>query len=263
MPELLLSSSAVAQQLGVGVSAVKRWADAGVLPCVKTAGGHRRFVARDVERFRGDAARTLEPWAPWLEALVERGDVNASLALLFGERAARGSWHAVAEHLGQLLVTVGERWAEGELTVAQEHLATAALQRSLAVVSETLTVPRDAPSCALASAEGDPHTVGLSLAELCLREQGWRAEWLGSSTRAIDVVERVRAGVHMAALSASSLTSDRRALRTQVRVVGTACQRAGIPLILGGTGRWPDPPPFGVRLTRWADFHRRLRQRPR
>lgn len=259
MPETLLSSAAVARALGVGVSAVKRWADAGVLRCVRTAGGHRRFSRSDLEQFRHSTGGAADPWSQWIEALVQRRDINAILALLFGERAACGSWHAVADHVGQLLFTIGERWARDELTVAEEHLATASLQRALAVVAETLPVPGEAPRCVLAAAEGDEHTLGLSLAEICLREQGWRAEWLGSPTRASDVAERVKAGADMVALSASSVMSDRRALRAQVRSVGNACQRAGIPLILGGTGRWPDPPAFGIRLERWSDFHLRLR----
>ena len=258
MPETLLSSAAVAQALGVGVSAVKRWADAGLLRCVKTAGGHRRFSRRDLEQFRTSTPGAADPWSHWIDTL-QRGEMNAILALLFGERATRGAWHGVAEHLGPLLFTIGERWARGELTVAQEHLATSSLQRALAVVAETLPVVREAPRCVLAAAEGEEHSLGLSLAELCLREQGWRAEWLGTPTRPVDVTERVKAGADMVALSASSVMSDRRALRAQVRSVGHACQRAGIPLILGGAGRWPDPPAFGVRLERWSDFQARLR----
>ena len=259
MPEPLLSSAAAARALGVGVSAVKRWADAGLLACVKTGGGHRRFRLSDVQRFQRNAGDSADAWSDWIEALVHRGDVNATLALMFGERAARGSWHAVAEHLGHLLAIIGDRWARGELTVAQEHLASASVQRALAVISETFPLPRGARRCVLAAAEGDEHTLGLSLAELCLREHGWRVEWLGSPTRTIDLIERIKAGADMVALSASALMRERRALRAQVRSVGQACQRAGIPLVLGGSGRWPDPPAFGVRLERWADFHDQLR----
>lgn len=262
MDSALLTSAAAARALGVGVTAVKRWADAGVLRCIKTAGGHRRFHHADVERLRSDARdANADPWAEWLDALLHRADLNAVLALLFGERAARGTWYQAADHLGQLLVVIGERWAAGELTVAQEHLASASLQRALALVAETMPVAREARRCVLAAAEGDEHTLGLSLAELCLRERGWRAEWLGSPARTIDVCERVREGAHMVALSASAAMDSRRALGMQVRIVGGACQRAGIPLILGGTGRWPEPPPFGIRLKGWRDFHAALRGR--
>jgi excisionase family DNA binding protein len=251
----LLTSAAAARRLGVGVSAVKRWAESGVLPCVKTAGGHRRFRREDVERrLHPPAAGDADPWEEWLSVLVSTGDVHAVLALLFRERARRGSWHDVAALLGDLLVVIGERWASGALTVAQEHVASSALQRALALAAETIPVFAAAPLCLLAPAEGDEHVVGLALAELCLREHGWRALWMGSHTRGSDVAERVRQGVDMVALSASSLTRDRRQLRSLVRTVGGACQRAGIPLLLGGSGQWPEPAPFGIRIRKWDEF---------
>ena len=53
----LITTRAAASLLGVGTTSVKRWADEGTLPCVKTAGGHRRFRRSDVMALlrRGDA----------------------------------------------------------------------------------------------------------------------------------------------------------------------------------------------------------------
>lgn len=253
----LVSSSDAAKRLGVGVTAVKRWAEAGALACVKTAGGHRRFRLSDIERFRrsGRDAEQKDVWREWIDALTESVNVHAVLSLLFAERAVRADWCDVAAHVGTLLVEIGDRWARNELTVAQEHVASATLARALALAAETLPVSVTANRCLLATAEGDDHTLGLSLAEICLREAGWRAEWAGNRTRPSDVCERVHAGkVKMVALSASAAMNDGRVLRTQVRVVGSACQRASIPLVLGGAGRWPDPPAFGTRLRGWSEF---------
>jgi methylmalonyl-CoA mutase cobalamin-binding subunit len=128
------------------------------------------------------------------------------------------------------------------------------------MASEAIAVPINAPRCLVASAEGDDHTLGLSLAEICLREAGWRVEWAGRSTRPADICERVKKGaIQMVAVSASLLMDDRKRLRTQVRDVGRCCQRAGIALVLGGAGAWPDPPEFGQRLQRWEDFNALLR----
>ena len=53
----LITTRSAASLLGVGTTSVKRWADEGTLPCVKTAGGHRRFRRSDVMALlrRGDA----------------------------------------------------------------------------------------------------------------------------------------------------------------------------------------------------------------
>jgi excisionase family DNA binding protein len=49
--EDLVGIGAVADLLGMSVSSARRLADSGVLPSVRTAGGHRRFERRVLERF--------------------------------------------------------------------------------------------------------------------------------------------------------------------------------------------------------------------
>ena len=49
--EETLSTVKAARLLEVGASTVKRWADEGLLPCVRTAGGHRRFARQELERW--------------------------------------------------------------------------------------------------------------------------------------------------------------------------------------------------------------------
>jgi excisionase family DNA binding protein len=46
-----LGADEVARLLGVGTRQVRKWADDGVLPCLRTDGGHRRFRRRDVDTF--------------------------------------------------------------------------------------------------------------------------------------------------------------------------------------------------------------------
>ena len=52
----LLSVSAAAERLGVHVGTVRRWTDGGILPEVRTPGGHRRIPAEAVERLRQERA---------------------------------------------------------------------------------------------------------------------------------------------------------------------------------------------------------------
>ena len=47
-----LSTREAAHVLGVGTTSIKRWAEEGSLHCIKTAGGHRRFLRADVLAFR-------------------------------------------------------------------------------------------------------------------------------------------------------------------------------------------------------------------
>jgi excisionase family DNA binding protein len=254
----LITSAEAARLAGVGPTAIKRWADSGLIRCVKTAGGHRRFDRQDVERFVRNGAPALDAgdWSAWIEALVRDGSVHLLQARLFEERARHGAWHLVAASLGDLLAELGRRWTAGTLSVIEEHIASAGLQRALAAVSETIPAGPGAPRCLLASAEGDDHTLGLSLVELCLAEAGWRTEWAGGRTRSADVVGRLAGGaVGMVALSASASSSNARDLRKEARVVGEACRVAGVPLVLGGAGAWPEKPPFGARFHALPPFY--------
>lgn len=53
-PDRLITTQEAARLLSVGPSSIKRWADDGRLPTIKTPGGHRRFRASDVESLRRD-----------------------------------------------------------------------------------------------------------------------------------------------------------------------------------------------------------------
>ena len=68
----LMTTRAVADLLGVGVSSVKRWTDEGKLTCVRTAGGHRRFETTEVDRFRREQLaqdRERKPYPPAMLAI--------------------------------------------------------------------------------------------------------------------------------------------------------------------------------------------------
>jgi len=50
-PRLGLSISEAARVLGVSLSRLRRWSDAGVLPSYRTPGGQRRYSREQLEAF--------------------------------------------------------------------------------------------------------------------------------------------------------------------------------------------------------------------
>jgi excisionase family DNA binding protein len=248
----LLSTVDVGRLAGVGPTAVKRWADQGVLPCVKTAGGHRRFERHQVQRFletsRGTSASSF------VDLLLQTDGLGVEARLLT-DRSRLGSWLAVTEMLGGALVEIGARWRAGTVSIVQEHLASERLSRALARIADALPTPPAAPRCMLACAEGDRHVLGLSLVEVALREAGWATLWSGQDTPAAELAEVARTrGAEMIAVSASAATVDADGLHRQAALVGEACERSGVVLVLGGAGAWPEPPPFGHRFHALAPF---------
>jgi copper chaperone CopZ len=62
----LLSRADVAEMFGVSPSTVTRWSDAGLLPTIKTLGGHRRYDAAAVAKM----AQQLQKEKPEMDELV-------------------------------------------------------------------------------------------------------------------------------------------------------------------------------------------------
>jgi excisionase family DNA binding protein len=254
----VLTTTEAAQAAAVAPSTIKRWADQGILPFSRTAGGHRRFERFAVERLLREQPGSVSSGDPvasaWVRCLVDgrRHEIDGRLLEV---RGRLGSWWRVADEVAVALAEMGKQWECGRLTIADEHVASDALARALARVGDALPIRLDGPKCLLACAGEDEHTLGLSLAELCLRELGWTPLWLGRRTPVGEVVRLVRSGqVSMVTLSASALLSDQQALRAITDEVGAACKERGVGLLLGGAGAWPAQPSFGVRATSFAAF---------
>jgi excisionase family DNA binding protein len=256
-----MTTQEVARRAGVGATAVKRWTDAGLLACVRTAGGHRRFARAEVERFLRTDPGAAEPAGrerePWVGALLEGGDPRALEALLLAERARTGAWYRVARTAGEALAALGRLWRSGAVTVLEEHQASERLSRALARACDGIPLDPDAPRALLACADGEDHTLGLSLTELVLREAGWNALWAGRRAPFAELGPALARGkARLLAVSASEASSDPLALRRQAEALGRTARAAGVSLALGGGGAWPDRPRTGVRFGDLETFHR-------
>jgi excisionase family DNA binding protein len=272
-----ISTASAAQFLGVGPTSVKRWADLGLLKCVRTAGNHRRFLREEVERFaraiqtghvplEGIGALPQEPpidgggvrVESWIRQLLDLGTYSLHGALLT-ERDTLGSWWQVADLIGLALTELGRRWACGEVSVMDEHLASERLARALARCSEAVPAPAGGPRVLLAMADADDHTLGLSLAELVLREAGHQVMWAGRATPTPDIINYLRTQAPaMVALSASIVSQDTQRLRESTLPVARACQEVRCRLVLGGSGGWPEDLPGAIRVHDFAGLHSML-----
>jgi excisionase family DNA binding protein len=253
MTSQFLTTREAAALLGVGTTSIKRWADTGVLRCVKTAGGHRRFERHAVEALIGSgpelASSARDDLDRWIRVLLGR-EPGAVGAEIDRELAAHGSWWALAETLGEVLEEIGRRWNLGEMSILDEHLASERLARALAAAAAAIEVPDDAPTALLVASEGDDHTLGLSLVEVCLASSGWRCAWAGRNTPFAEVRRAVESGrIQLIGLSASAASTNEAHLAEQAARYGALSQKWGIDLLIGGGGRWPEHLAYGNRIT--------------
>lgn len=257
--EDLLTTREAAALLGVGTTSIKRWADQGLLRCVKTPGGHRR-IARDsiaaflrtTELAPATADGQLDDWLSLLIASTDATEVHDALVV---HRASCASWTEASDKLAPVIVEIGRRWETGVIDVLAEHLASERLARGLARCAEELPVADDARSCLLITAPGEDHTLGLSLLEPCLREAGWNARWSGRRTPSDHVEKFLETGaVDMIAVSASEYSTDGPALARFADRLAALCERRGIALVVGGRGAWPASLRHGSRLHSFAEL---------
>jgi len=254
-----LGIAAAAQRVGVTVSTLKRWADDGRVPCVKTGGGHRRFRGADIEQLleemseRSGESRSRDE--EWLGLLLQ-ADVHPLMAGLFAGRARLGAWYRVGEELARALRLLGRRWMQGQLGILDEHLASERLHRALGHIVSGIPLGPETPVCLLTTPPGEEHTLALSIAELCLRESGWRSLWGGGAVPADDVSRRLGdLPVAMVAAAASPSSVPPRRLGRWAAEVATACRRQNIPLVLGGAGSWPARLEGAIRVESFAALH--------
>lgn len=262
-----LTSRQAARLLGASEASVKRWADGGLLPSLRTVGGHRRFRPEDVVAFRRergtpDAARVLrraeasgpggvgggeaaEPDGAALDEDLSRLMFETLLAG-YAETAAeslvglRRRGHSVARIADAVLCPalrrVGDLWHAGELSVAEEHLATRTALTAVQTLRDALRLnvgDRAAICCAV---EDDYHELPVHLAALTLEGLGWGVVNLGTSTPFYALAEAVeRFAPRIICVASTVFNHPDRAAR-EYGEFKRAAERAGASVVLGGAG---------------------------
>jgi methanogenic corrinoid protein MtbC1 len=135
--------------------------------------------------------------------------------------------------LREAMRLVGENWKTGRWSIAEEHLASRTLLRTLDRMRPELGPEgRIGPLAVLAGVAGEQHMIGLVCLEHAMAEDGWTVANLGADLPAADLGAFVsRNEVAIVCLS----TIDRArvgALADSVKAVKDA--RPGVPVIIGG-----------------------------
>ena len=177
--------------------------------------------------------------ADGLRAAVEQLDDAAAHAAL-DRLLADFSLDAVLEDvLLPLLHELGDGWARGEVTVAQEHFASNVVRGRLLGLARGWD-RGSGPRAVLACPPGERHDLGLLAFGLALREHGWRITFLGADTPLDTLGETVRRLVPEAVVLAVADPE-----RLEAVTDGLQRLAAETTLWLGGAGARETP---GARL---------------
>ncbi len=174
-------------------------------------------------------APMLEERLAMLAALVS-GDATLAYRLASDCLANGVSFHRIVDHVLQpVQEDLGHRWADGELGIADEHAATAAVEELLVKLGATVETPRG-PTVVVVSAPGDTHSLGLRAVWGALALDGFRSVYLGSSVPATDLAEFLEFHEPLAVALGCSIP----AALTGAAEATRAAHRVGVPVLGGG-----------------------------
>jgi MerR family transcriptional regulator, light-induced transcriptional regulator len=210
----------LSRRSGVSPELLRAWERRyGLLRPQRSSGGLRLYSSGDLERVRAMRRHMTEGLAA-REAAALAGQVTAEAApprTAFDARQARAELGDALEAFDEpraqavfdeLLSTatvdalladvvmpylhdLGDRWERGEVSVAQEHLASNVLRGRLLGLARGWG--RGAGRRALlACPEGEWHDLGLIAFGLALRGRGWRIDYLGPDTPVDSLAEAAR-----------------------------------------------------------------------
>lgn len=190
--------------------------------------------SRQSRRTRDALARVHS--GQYLDALLRADGVRAEAVLRNALADGLGAASTFARVVQPALERIGEGWAGGELSVAQEHIATGITKRALAAVYPLVIedAPAQGPRVVLAGVSGELHSIGLRMISDTLEAAGFESVYLGPDTPAADLVDAVRR--HRPALVGISVTMPADLPELRRAIAAVAATDPTVPVMIGGSG---------------------------
>jgi len=132
-----------------------------------------------------------------------------------------------------LMHRIGDEWQAGRLTIAHEHLASAAV---LAIILEAMRAVPEAPGAPrllVTTPSGERHAVGAALAAAAAALDGWSIIYLGVDVPAADIVVAAAACLATAVAVSIVHTDNPASVVRELQAVRTGLP-ARVPLMAGG-----------------------------
>lgn len=273
----------VAQLSGVPTATLRAWERRYELPAAtRSASGYRLYDEAAVARFRFMRQLVQAGWAPRNAATVALDGaghaadlpspqefvaaVGAGLspvrrqALVAARFRAQPLPEVIEGWLMPMLTELGNAWAQGRVTVWQEHAVASTVLRRLHVAFENTPNPADGPLVLTGLPSGCHHEVGLAAFNVLARLAGLQVVYLGPDLPEDAWVGAVPAHPPAAVVIAVPTQDDVAGARAALSALGRLSRTDALqtpPLLRAGGGRQADvadlAPGLGHSLTAAAE----------
>ena len=168
--------------------------------------------------------------------------------------------HMLHQVLAPLLIRVGDEWEQGNISIAQEHMASEFVRQRLLKEYYSFPINPALPKVIAACPSGERHELGLLLFSLFLRQKGMDVLYLGADTPAEGLDKLIHR--HQADWLCLSLSDADRLehLAPCMETITSACPQ--VKILLGGRGvrvLAEDHPwrgrMIGSTLEQWQQWH--------
>lgn len=232
-----------AERLGVHYQTAYKWVREGRLPAVRVRGRYQ-LRSEDVEAFAADRDRPREvgplqgrrSWdrlADKLFVALRAGDERAAAELVQRLHAQQEPMvDVVGKVIAPAMARIGDDWATGDLSVAEEHRASEIVERLLAAIDQR-RAGRPRGTAVVAAPEGEHHGLPVAMAAAALRQDGWAVDLLGRDLPLDALAHFVdEAAPDIVVLTVTASSSEPVALRARDRLAAD-----GHAVLVGGPGR--------------------------
>lgn len=243
-----------AELTGVPEATLRAWERRyGVINPARTSAGYRLYDETCLQRVRSMRSLLAAGWAPRQAARrvmqpalppMAPTDLSASIpefvsaarnldsamldSVIDNAFARAGFELVVDEWMMPALTELGRGWAEGDVSIAAEHLAALAVRRRLTAAFEAAATGAGGPGVVIGLPERSRHELGALAFATAARRQGLDVLYLGSDLPAAEWVDAVRRHRALAIVVAVPLDRDIESARAVVSMVHAAHPRAQI-----------------------------------
>jgi excisionase family DNA binding protein len=257
-----INSEEAARILGVNVSTIKRWTDEGKLGCIKSAGGHRKFLMEHLAKFLEKNKKKAEK--------VNLFPLESEADLRISQRIIKGDFHYLSDYLlknsltaniekiqqvlnglylGQyplsqiydhlitpVLHEIGQLWVDEKISIAEEHIASQSIRDALIRLQGIIRFPsKKIGKVFCLNFSNEFHSIALKMAAHVLELRGFKVLFAGQNTPLIQIEKVFEIYRPLRIYVSGTVVEDKESTQQEFKKIADLCQKYQAKLFVGGS----------------------------